>query len=150
MACLLLAPAVPETPLERFFIGTTEGSGSVNVLVAGSHSMRDRNRGRKDSSGALILDQIVEEQGKPPRHRAWRLVWAGANRVTGTISDASGAVAGQLDGNSLHLRYRLKGGPSVEQWISLHADGRSATNRMTFHRFGLKIASVESEIRKVE
>jgi hypothetical protein len=150
LAFLFLAAPSIGSPLERFFIGTTEGSGSVDVIVSGRHAMRDRTRGRMDAGGALLLDQIVEEEGKPARRRTWRLVRSGGNRITGTISDVRGAVAGEIGENALHLRYRLEEGPVVEQWIALQPGGRTAKNRMTFHRFGLKVATVESEIRKVD
>jgi hypothetical protein len=150
LASLLLAAPGAASSLEQFFTGTTHGSGSVSVIMSGRHSMRDRSRGRIDADGALRLDQIVEEEGKPARKRVWRLVRAGANRVSGTISDARGAVAGELTDNSLHLRYRMIEGPSVEQWIVLQPGGRTATNRMTFKRFGLTVASVKSEIRKID
>jgi len=103
-----------------------------------------------DRAGALVLDQIVEEEGKPARRRQWRLVRAGANRVTGTISDASGPVTGELAGNVLHLRYRSAEGPSVEQWITFHAGGRTAHNRMIFRRFGLSVATLEGTIRRLD
>jgi hypothetical protein len=150
LAFLFLATPGTGAPLERFFIGTTEGSGFVNVILSGRHAMHDRARGRMDAGGALLLDQIVEEEGKPARRRTWRLVRSGGNRITGTISDARGAVAGEVGETSLHLRYRLEEGPSVEQWIALKPGGRTASNRMIFHRFGLKVATVDSEIRKVE
>jgi hypothetical protein len=149
LASLLLA-ASPSAALELFFVGRTEGSGSVDMILSRRHAMRDHSRGRMDRDGALVIDQIVEEEGKPARRRSWRLVHAGGNRITGTISDARGAVSGELDGGSLHLRYRLAEGPSVEQWILLQPGGRTARNRMIFHRFGMKVATVESEIRKVE
>lgn len=152
LAPLLLAvsPPQPGSALERFFVGATEGTGTVNVMLSGSHKLRDRSRGRIDKDGALILDQVVEEEGKPARRRTWRLVRAGGNRVTGTISDVRGAVAGELTGDSLHLRYRMKEGPSVEHWIALQPGGRTASNRMVFRKFGLKVATVESTIRKVD
>lgn len=145
-------PAAPPagSALERFFVGRTEGAGTVTILVSGKHKVRDRAVGRIDKAGALLLDQVVEEEGKAPRRRAWRLVRAGGSRIGGTISDAKGPVAGELAGNVLHLRYKLQEGPSVEQWITLQPGARAATNRMTFHRFGLKVATVESVIRKVE
>ncbi|WP_158266408.1 DUF3833 family protein [Allosphingosinicella deserti] len=149
-ALMALAPPAPAEPLERFFIGTTEGAGTVTVIMSGTHAMRDRSRGRLDADGALRLEQVVEEDGKPPRRRTWRLVRAGGNRVTGTISDVRGTVTGELDGNLLHLRYRMREGPSVEQWIRLGSGARTATNRMVFHRFGLKVATVESVIRKTD
>ena len=150
LAFLSLATPAIGSPLERFFVGTTQGSGSVDVIVSGRHGMRDRTRGRMDAGGALLLDQIVEEEGKPARRRTWRLVRSGGNRISGTISDVRGAVAGEIGEAALHLRYRLAEGPMVEQWIALQPGGRTARNRMTFHRFGLKVATVESEIRKVE
>ena len=151
LAFLLLVQAPPPgSALETFFVGTTEGSGTVRVVLSGRHSVRDRTRGRRDAHGALHLDQIIYEEGKPDRRRTWRLERAGGNRVTGTISDARGRVSGELDGNTLHLSYRLEEGPSVEQWITLHRGGRSASNRMVFRRYGVRVATVETVLRRVD
>lgn len=138
------APAI-----ERFFIGTTEGTGTAKVIASGKHAVRDRSHGRIDAEGTLILEQTVEEEGKPARRRSWRLLRSG-NRISGTINDVKGAVTGEITDTTLHLKYRMKEGPSVEQWIALRPDGRTATNRMTYHRFGLKVATVETEIRRVD
>jgi hypothetical protein len=149
-ALLMQPQASPSAALEKFFTGLTEGTGTVAVMFSGRHGLRDRTRGRLDAGGALILDQVVEEEGKPARKRVWRLVRSGVSGVTGTISDAKGPVTGEFAGGTLHLRYRLQEGPSVEQWITLQPGGRSATNRMSFRRFGMKVASVESTLRKLE
>lgn len=146
---LLLLQAPGFAP-EHFFVGRTEGASVVHVMLSGRHGVRDHGRGHMDRSGALVLEQVVEEDGKPPRRRRWRLERAGANRVTGTISDASGPVTGELAGNVLHLRYRSAEGPSVEQWITFHPGGRTAHNRMVFRRFGLSVATLEGTIRRVE
>jgi hypothetical protein len=150
LALLLFVQPAPGAALEQFFVGTVEGSGTVNVILSGRHAVRDRTRGRRDQSGALILDQVVEEEGKPARRRTWRLARAGGNRVTGTISDARGPVTGEFDGNVLHLRYRMAEGHSVDQRITLQPGGRTALNRMTFRRFGIRVATVETVVRKVE
>jgi hypothetical protein len=148
---LLLAAAPPPTAPEHFFVGRTEGAGTVTMVLSGAHKVVDRSRGRLDRSGALILEQVVEEEGKPARRRPWRLVRAGGNRIAGTISDASGPVAGEIAGNVLHLRYRtVEGGASVEQWITLRPDGRSASNRMVFRKFGFKVATMDSTIRRLD
>lgn len=144
------AGADPLLAFERFIVGSTEGSGTVDVIASGRHTVRDQTQGRKDPSGALILNQVVEEEGKPARRRTWRLVRADGNQLTGTINDVKGAVTGELTGNTLHLRYRMKDGPSVKQWITLQPGGRTAKNRMTYHRFGLKVATVETEMRRVQ
>lgn len=153
LALLLVAapPAAPGTALERFFVGTTVGSGTAEVIMSGKHGVKDRAKGRMDASGALVLDQVVEEEGKPARRRVWRLLRSGGNKIRGTISDANGPVVGEIAGATLHLKYRLtKEKASVEQWITLQPGGRSARNRMVFHRFGLKVATVETAIRKLD
>jgi hypothetical protein len=146
----LLLIQAPPGALERFFVGRTEGSGTVHVMMSGRHGVRDHSRGRMDPSGALIIDQIVEEEGKPARRRTWRLARSGPSGITGTISDARGPVTGAVSGNVLVLRYRLAEGPSVEQRITLQPGGRTALNRMTFRRFGFNVATVEETIRRVE
>jgi hypothetical protein len=147
-ALLLFQPA--SSAHERFFVGRTEGEGTVRVILSGSHGVRDETRGRLERDGTLVLDQVVREEGKPPRRRTWRIRRSGPDRVTGTISDARGAVTGEVEGNVLHLRYRSVEGPSVEQWITLRPGGRLAHNRMTFRRFGVTVATVEETIRRVE
>jgi hypothetical protein len=150
LAALLLAAPPPTAP-EQFFVGRTEGAGSVQMILSGSHKVVDHSRGRIDRSGALLLDQVVEEEGKPARRRSWRLVRAGGNRIAGTISDAVGPVSGEISGNVLHLKYRaVEGGAQVEQWITLHPNGRTASNRMVFRKFGVKAATLESTIRRAD
>jgi Protein of unknown function (DUF3833) len=147
---LLIAQAPAPSAVEQFFVGRTEGSGTVRVVMSGRHGVRDRGQGRIDASGALVLDQVVEEEGKPARRRTWRLARSGRNGITGTISDARGPVTGEVAGRVIRLRYRLAEGPSVDQTITIHPNGRTAHNRMTFRRFGLNVATVETTIRKVE
>ena len=119
-------------------------------MFSGRHGVRDRSRGRMER-GVLVIDQVVEEEGKPARTRQWRLSRSGANGITGTLSDARGPVSGDVTGNVLNLRYRLvEGGVSVEQTITLHPGGRTAHNRMTFRRYGLNVATVEETIRRVD
>ena len=149
LGLLFLAQAAPGTALERFFVGRTEGSGTVHVILSGRHGVSDRATGRMEG-GTLVLDQIVREEGKPARRRVWRLTRSGGNAISGTISDARGPVTGEIGGNTLHLRYRLTEGPSVEQWIALQPGGRTARNRMSFRRFGMNVATVETTIRRVD
>lgn len=149
LALLLLVQATAPSALEQFFIGRTQGEGVVNMMMSRPHAVRDRSLGHVDRSGALILEQVVEEEGKPVRRRSWRLQRTGASGVSGTISDARGPVTGELRGNVLTLRYRAAEGPSVEQTITLDPGGRSARNRMVFRRFGLRVATVQTVIRRV-
>ena len=152
LGLLLLAVAQVAAPAgpEHFFVGRTEGVGVVDVFLSGRHKVRDRSHGRIDASGALLINQVVEEEGKPARTRRWRLVRSSPLRISGTISDARGPVAGEIKGNVLYLRYRSTEGPSVEQRITLHPDGRTASNSMTFRKFGFKVATMESTIRRMD
>jgi hypothetical protein len=43
----------------------------------------------------------------------------------------------------------MKGGLSVEQWLTPMADGRSAKSDTTVHRFGITVASAEGIVRKI-
>lgn len=149
---LLLLAAVQGAPAgpEHFFVGRTEGTGTVQIMLSGTHKIGDRSIGRIDASGALLIDQVVDEEGKPARKRSWRLTRSAPDRIAGTISDARGPVAGEIRGRVLHLRYRSKEGPWVEQAITLNPDGRTATNRMTFTRFGMRVATLVSTIRRLD
>jgi hypothetical protein len=146
----LLAQVSAAPGPEHFFVGRTASSGSASVFMSGSHTVRDRSRGRIEHGNVLILEQDVEEEGKPARHRTWRLVRGAGNRITGTISDARGPVTGDVAGNVIHLRYQSAEGPGVEQWITLRPGGRTAINRMVFRRFGVTVATVESVIWRVD
>lgn len=150
LALLLFAQAPAAQGPEHFFVGRTEGTGTVHVIMSGRHAVRDRSRGRIERGNVLILDQNVQEQGKPARSRTWRLARTSGDRIAGTISDARGPVTGEVRGNVLHLRYRSAEGPNVEQWITLHPGRRTAHNRMVFKRFGVTVATVESVIRRVD
>lgn len=145
----LLMVQAPGTGPERFFVGRTEGSGTVHVMLSGRHAVRDRGAGRMVGD-TLVLEQIVEEEGKPARRRSWRLTRAGGNAITGTISDARGPVTGSVSGDTITLRYRMTEGPSVVQTITLNPGGRTARNRMSFRRFGMNVATVETTIRRVD
>jgi len=147
---LLLAQAPVAPGPEHFFVGRTESTGTVSIILSGRHTVRDRSIGRIERGNTLILDQIVEEEGKPVRRRSWRLVRTADNRITGTISDARGPVTGEVRGNVIRLRYQSVEGPSVEQRITLDSAGRLALNHMTFRRLGIILATVDSLIRKVD
>lgn len=147
----MLIQAVPALPAPAlFFAGRTEGEGTAHILLSGHHRVRVHSRGRLEPGGVLVLDQIVEEEGKPPRRRSWRVTRAGPGRIAGTISDARGPIEGRVRGNQLDIRYRSTDGPAVEQHIAIHPGGRVATNRMTFRRFGIVIATVDETIRRVD
>lgn len=147
-----IAPPSP-TPLfapDQFFLGRTEGAGVLKVMMSKPEQLRVRSHGRLDGD-TLVLDQVVERPSEKPDQRQWRFKKLGPGRYSGSLSIAEGPVAMALSGNRLHLKYRLKKEKvNVEQFIYLQPDGRAATNRMTLHRLGLKVGTLEEVIRKLD
>ena len=120
----------------------------MKVIFSSGRTVRVRSHGVVQPDGAIVVDQIIEEEGKTPRSRQWRLRREGAGRYSGTLSDAQGPVAGRVQGNALQLRFRAYG-LAVEQRIFLQPDGRTALNRMTLRKFGVPVARLDETIRRV-
>lgn len=135
---------------EHFFVGRTTSTGTATILMQGSHAVRDRGHGRIERGNVLVLEQVVEEQGRPPRARTWRLIRSADNRVTGTITGVQGPVTGDVRGNVIHLSYQSSEGPAVEQWITVDPGRRTARNRMVYSRMGVQVATVDTVIRKLD
>lgn len=143
----LAAPAPAFAP-ERFFAGRTEGHGRLKLIFSSPRAIHVRSEGAVQGDGTIVLDQVIDEEGKPSRTRRWRLRHEGGGRYSGTLTDAQGPVAGRVQGNALHLRFRAYG-LAVEQRIFLQPDGRTALNRMTLRKFGIPVARLDETIRRV-
>lgn len=142
------APA-PSFDAFSFFSGRTLGTGRLKTILSGVEQTEVHGSGRMDD-GTLVLDQIVREGTKPARHRTWHIRQDSPSRYSGTLTDASGPIIGYADGNRLHLAFTMKGGLPTEQWLTVAADGRSAHNLMIVKKFGLCVAVLDEDIRKVE
>ena len=59
-------------------------------------------------------------------------------------------VAGDVNGNCLHLTYPMKGGMKVEQRIYLQPGGKTALNRMTVSKLGITVAHLNETISKLD
>jgi hypothetical protein len=144
------AAAEPTFRAEDFFIGRTEGQGSIKIAFRARMPMHVQSAGRIEHDGTLVLDQIVRHGDDPPDRRQWRLKRTVDGGYSGTISDGKGPVVGEVRGNCLHLRYVMtKGSMHAEQYIYLKPDGRTAINQMTIKKLGITFAKVEEVIRKV-
>lgn len=142
------ARADPSAAPERFFDGVTRGSGTLKIIMRKARIMNDRGVGRTERDGTVVLDQIVEEAGAPPRKRQWRLRQTAPGRIEGTLSDAKGPVIGSFVRNILDLRYTMNDGVAVVQRLQLSPDGQRADNEMTFHKFGMKVATLKGSIQR--
>jgi hypothetical protein len=144
------AMAAPFHPL-RFFEGRTESDGRVKVALSAPHGLKVHGHGRVQPDGTLILDQTVEEEGKPVRMRHWQIKEVSPGQFAGTISDAVGTVKAESANGKLHLRFKMKeGGYAAEQWLTPSADGSTLQNSMTVKKFGITVATVEETIRRVK
>ena len=145
-----LAAPEPVFRAEEFFLGRTEGKGTIKQAFSRRSEMVVQSFGHVDPDGTLILEQRIRRGKNPPDQRQWRITKLAGGRYAGTISDARGPVAGEVQGNCLHLSYTMaRGGMRTDQYIYLQAGGRVAINRMTIRKLGLTFATVEETIRKI-
>jgi hypothetical protein len=144
-----LTAAAPLFRPEQFFLGRTEGRGTIKEAFSSRYGFAQVGIGRLDGDGTLVLDQQVKREGKPQEHRLWRMRKLKDGRYTGTISDARGPVTAEVAGNCLHLRFTIaRGGFQAEQFLYLQPGGQSALNRMTLKKFGVTVATIEETIRR--
>ncbi len=126
-----------------------DGVGTLKIVLHAPATTHVTSVGRVDSDGVLALDQHIEQQGKPARDRQWRIRPLGNGRYTGTLTDASGPVTGETEGNRLHLHFPMKGGMRVDQWLTLSADGQVAQNHLIVRKLGVTVAILDETIRKI-
>ena len=141
--------AGPPFAAERFFAGRLDGTGMLRIALHAPSTTHVTSIGKVAPDGTLTLDQHIEQQGKPARDRQWRIRPLGNGRYTGTLTDATGPVTGEAVGNRLHLRFSMKGGMRVDQWLTLSPDARVAQNRMIVRKLGVTVATLDETIRTV-
>lgn len=149
-ASLPPAAAGPRFDAIRFFTGATQGRGRLRIMLHHARAVRVQGTGHLDPDGTLVLDQRVEQEGQAPTTRRWRIREDAPDHFVGTLSDATGPVTGETQGNRLHLSYRSKGNVRIDQWLDLSPDGRSAQNRLVAHKLGLAVAHLDETIRKLD
>jgi hypothetical protein len=144
------APAAAPRPFDpvTFFTGATQGRGELKELLGKSKKTSAQSVGRIDKDGWLILDQKVSVEGDPLRQRQWRLKPVGPGKFRGTLSDAKGPVEAEVHGQTVRIRYVMKGNIKVEQLLTAMPGGHALINRGTFRKFGVKVAIMKERIDK--
>jgi hypothetical protein len=132
----------------RFFEGRTESVSTIKVVMKKPFRSRSIGRGEIKPDGSLYLVQHVEEDGRPPHDRRWQIRQVASGRFAGTMSEANGPVTIEEIEGRYRFRYKMKGGLSVEQWMTPLSGGRSAQNKLTIRKFGVTVARSEGVIRK--
>ena len=143
------ASAPPEDPI-HFFEGRTESLGTVKIAMKKPFKSRAIGKGEIKPDGTLDLVQRVEDDGRPPRNRHWKMKRIAPGRYSGTMSEAKGPVnVEEIDGR-YRFRFRMEGSVSVEQWLTPARDGRSAKSNSTFRKFGILVGRSDAVIRKLD
>lgn len=141
--------AAPVFDALRFFEGRSEGRGQLDMIVDSPVAVHVLSNGRREGD-TLYLTQVVREGDKPARTREWVIREDSPGRYSGTLSDAKGPVTGTATGNQLHLSFTMRNGMPTEQWLTLSPDGRRAYNVLTVRKFGLPVAQLAEDIRKLD
>ena len=137
-----------EQPM-RFFEGRTEMVSTIKVMMKKPYRSRTVGRGEILSDGSLSLTQHVEDAGKPPHQRKWRIRQVAPDKFTGTMSEAVGPVTVQAASGKYRFKFRMKGGLAVEQWVTPLPSGQAARTTMTVRKLGMRVASSEGTIRRL-
>lgn len=132
----------------RFFVGGTETQGTTKVLMHRPMRTSSIGHGQMRPDGSLVLVQRVQDEGRAPYLRQWEIRQIGPGRFAGTMSQASGPVAIVQVGDRYRFTFTMKGGMSVEQWLSPLPGGLSATSNMTVRKFGIAVASSTAIVKK--
>jgi len=133
-----------------FFLGRSQGEGSLRKLVGGTERITVESVGRRTRDGTLVLDQSIKVGAKPPSTRRWVMRQLGGGRFTGSLSDATGPVSIEVAGPRATIRYRMKNGLDVAQQLALQPGGRVVLNRLTVTKFGIRVATLDETIRKLD
>ena len=150
-AAFLVAATATAEPLKpmRFFEGRTESFATIKLLFKKPYRSHSIGRGLIEPDGSLLLVQQVQDEGKPPRERRWRIREIGPGHFTGAMSEAIGPVAIDQVGGRYRFRFKMKGNFAVEQWLAPLPGGMSARNSMTVRKFGMTVGTSDGTIRKI-
>jgi len=152
-AMALAGAATAPTPafdMTAFFSGRTHTENVLKIVFKRPATLVVDSVGGRGDRGDFVLLDTVREEGKPVRTRKWVMRPNGPNRFTGSLTDATGPVDVTVSGRQVAIRYTMKGGLKVVQQMELQADGRTLSNHVDVRKFGLKFASVDGTVRKLD
>ena len=131
-----------------FFTGRSHGDGLLDQVMKGRRRVTVDSVGKLDANGVLTLTQRIAMAGDAPRTRVWKFKQVAPGRYGGSLSDASGPVETLAVGRAIRIRYPMKGGLKVEQWLIALPGGRALDNRLTVTKWGMRVASLHERIEK--
>ncbi|MDQ6737211.1 MAG: DUF3833 domain-containing protein [Gemmatimonadota bacterium] len=154
-ACISASPfhavamTTPEFRPERFFEGATHGDGILVQRFKPDRKVSVEGRGTMLADGSFRLDQSVTYADGSKEERSWTMKQTGNHTYTATLSDASGPVTGNTEGNLFRLRYLLRQ-PAVymDQELFLQPDGKTVLNVATVTVLGIPWARLSETITR--
>jgi len=149
MSSALAAPD-PRLDLTAFFTGRTHAENVLRIVFHGPAPLIVDSVGGKGDRGDFVLIDTVHEGNKPVRTRKWVMREVSPGHYTGALSDATGPVDIVVSGNSAVIQYVMKGNLKVRQQMDLLGEGKTLANHVVVKKFGLKFASVDGKIRKLD
>jgi hypothetical protein len=149
-AVALGAAAAPALDLTAFFTGRSHAENVLKIVFKSPAPLIVDSVGGKGDRGDFVLIDTIHEGDKPVRTRKWIMKTVGLGHYTGSLSDAVGPVDVTLNARTATITYTMKGGMKVVQTLELQGDGRTLANHVTVKKFGMKFASVDGEIRKLD
>jgi hypothetical protein len=132
-----------------FFTGRTHAESQIKVAFRKPVRHVTDTVGKKGANGDLILVDTINEEGKPTKTRRWTMRPAGPGRFTGSMSEATGPVQVTVEGDEAVIRYKMKGGISIEQHLELK-DSRTLSNHVSAKKLGVRLGRLEGTIRKLD
>ena len=147
---VVLQPPVGAPSLDpmAFFAGRSRGEGELAKLFSRPVKVTVDSFGRVQGD-TLILDQTIQEGRSAPSVRRWTMKPVAPNRYSGSLTDATGPVNVIVSGSRADIRYTAKAGFEIEQQLVLQNDGKTILNRLTAHKFGVRVATLNETIRKL-
>ncbi len=133
-----------------FFEGASSGEGRLQIVFQDEATVTVSSNGVRSADGSLTLDQTINRTGKKQTRRQWVMREVAPGSYSGSLTEAEGPVELTTQGNRLTIRYITKSGERVEQFLYLSADGRSARNFMTFHKYGITAATMQEVITRAQ
>lgn len=150
---LALAAASPATASDMdfvaFFLGRTQGENEVRIAFRKPVRQVTESIGKKAANGDLVLHDTIKEEGKPTKTRRWVMRAAGSNKFTGTMTEAVTPVRVTVNGNKATLRYKVRGGISVEQTLTMR-DSKTVVNHVAAKKLGVRLGRLDGTIRKLD
>ena len=131
-----------------FFTGASHGDASLKQIFKAQRKMSVDSVGALGRDGTLTLTQRISVAGDKPRIRRWVMRRTDGGTYAGRLTDAAGPVDTRAIGRALRIRYRMKGGLDVEQWLVALPGGRVLDNRLSVTKWGIEVASVHERIAK--